>query len=127
VPIGHRRRGDDRLADLVDVAARRQVHHRVRAVVDGRVELLELRLDVGRHGGVADVRVDLAGEPMPMPIGSSFCLEVVDVRGDDRAALGHLAPDELRDPSPSRSATRRISGVTSPSRARCICVTFAAM
>ncbi len=49
-------------ADAVDVAAGRQVHHRVGAVLEATRELRELALDVARDGAVADVRVDLARE-----------------------------------------------------------------
>ena len=55
----HRRGVDDRLADGVDVAAGRQVHHRVGAEVHGRVQLFQLAVDVAGDGRVADVGVDL--------------------------------------------------------------------
>ena len=47
-------------ADAVDVLAGREVHHRVGAEVDRRVQLFQLLLDVAGHGRVADVGVDLA-------------------------------------------------------------------
>ena len=56
----HRAGGDDRLADRVDVAAGREVHHRVGAEVDGHVQLVQLVVDVAGDGRVADVGVDLA-------------------------------------------------------------------
>ena len=42
----HRRGGDDRGADGVDVAAGGEVHHRVGAEVHGEVQLLQLLVDV---------------------------------------------------------------------------------
>ncbi len=56
----HRAGRDDRPADGVDVAAGREVHDRVGAELDGHPELGQLVVDVGGHGRVADVRVDLA-------------------------------------------------------------------
>ena len=56
----HGRGVDDRLANRVDVLAGREVHHRVGAEVDRRVQLLQLAVDVAGDGRVADVGVDLA-------------------------------------------------------------------
>ena len=56
----------------------------------------------------------------PIAIGSSA--RVMDVGGDDHPAARHLVADRARGSSSSRSATRSISGETSPWRARCICV-----
>ena len=56
----HRRSIDDRLADLVDVLAGRQIHHRVGPVMHGVMQLVYLTLEAARNGRVADVRVDLA-------------------------------------------------------------------
>src|SRR5438132_7602750 len=52
----HRRRRDDRFAGLVECVARGQVHHGVRPVFHGELQLLELTVDVRRDGAVADVR-----------------------------------------------------------------------
>jgi hypothetical protein len=59
-PDGDRRPAQDRLADADDVAARREVHHRVGAVLEAHGELLELAVGVADDRAVADVRVDLA-------------------------------------------------------------------
>ena len=53
---------DVRLADRIEVLAGAQVHHRVRPVVNRRIELFELLGPVTRGLAVADVRVDLRGE-----------------------------------------------------------------
>src|SRR5579872_1819427 len=63
---------------------------------------------------------------MPIPIGSSFAFRWWMLAG----MIARPSATSRRTNSasrPSRSATRRISGVTSPSRARCIWVTFLAM
>ena len=51
---------DDGLADARDIAAGREIHDGVGAEFDGVAQFLELLLDVGGGGGVADVRIDLA-------------------------------------------------------------------
>ena len=45
---GHGRVAQDRFANLVDAAAGREVHHRVGAVVDRGVQLLQLLIDIAR-------------------------------------------------------------------------------
>ena len=80
---GHGRVAQDGLADHRDVAAGGEVHHRVRAEVDGGVQLAQLFVDVGRERGVADVGVDLA-ERLHAD-GHGLKLGVVDVRRDDHA------------------------------------------
>ena len=62
---------------------------------DGRVQLLQLVVDLAGDGRVADVGVDLAGEPTPMAIGSSR-REVDRVGRDDHAAAGDLVADQFR-------------------------------
>src|SRR5881296_384138 len=102
----HRRGVDDRLADRVDVAARGQVHHRVGAVVDGMVQLLELLLDVRLDGRVADVGVDLHAGHLADRHRIEPFREVVHVRGDDEAPAGDLVTDELdRERFPLRDAS----------------------
>ncbi len=91
---GHGRGRDDGFADLVDAAAGGEVHHGVRAEVDGVVQLLQLLLDVGDDGGVADVRVDLAARVDPD--GHGIERVMVDVGGDDHAPARNLVADRLR-------------------------------
>ena len=78
------RMADDGFANRVNVAAGREVHHRVGAVVDGGVQLLELFFDVRGDGRVADVGVDLAQRRHADRHRLQFGM--VDVRGDDHAA-----------------------------------------
>ncbi len=77
-------------------------------------ELLELAVDVGGDGGVADVRVDLAGEAMPIAIGSSaawWTFAGMIIR--PRATSARTSSGSSR----SRSATYAISCVIAPRRA----------
>ena len=89
----HRRVAEDPLARLVNVAAGRQIHHRVGAPERRPAELVHFLLDRRRHGGIADVRVDLDGE---VPADDHRLeLGVVDVGRDDRAPARDLRPHEL--------------------------------
>ncbi len=90
---GHRRGFDDRLANAGNIAAGGQIHHRVRAVPDGVLELLDLACNVRRGGGVADVGVHLAqrvdADAHGLQIG------VMDVGGDDHAPAGDFVAHEI--------------------------------
>jgi len=87
---------DVRLADRVEVLAGAQIHHRVRPVVNRRVELFEFLGAVARGLAVADVGVDLRGE---LAADDHRIQRVVCVvRRDHRLPLGDLVPDELRIP-----------------------------
>ncbi len=81
-------------ADVRDVAARRQVHHRVGAVLEAAVELLDLARHLAEHGAVSDVRVDLA--PRLDADAHRHELRVHDVRRDDHPAPRDLAAHQLR-------------------------------
>jgi len=93
VPIGHRRVADDPVADVVDVAPGRQVHHGVGAPSGGPDHLLDLLRHRRGHCRIADIGVDL-DEEIP-PDRHRFCFRMVDVGRDDRSALRHLVPDEF--------------------------------
>ncbi len=80
--------------DVVDVATRREVHHRVAAPADRPDQLLHLVGNARGHGGIADVGVDLHQEVAPDD--DRLQLRVVDVGGDDGAAARDLVADELR-------------------------------
>src|SRR5690606_21595264 len=82
---------DDPLAGVVDVAARREVHHGVGAPADRPDHLVDLAGDVAGDGGVADVGVDLDQEVAADRHRLGF--GVVDVGGDDRAAAGDFVAD----------------------------------
>ena len=89
----HGRVPDDPFARLVDVLARREVHHRVGAPERGPLELLDLVLDRRANGGVADVRVDLHQKVAADD--HRLELQVIDVGWDDGAAARHLRANEL--------------------------------
>ena len=96
----HRRIADDPFARGVDVAACREVHHRVGAPADRPHHLLHFLLHGGADGGVADIGVHLGEEVAADD--DRLKLGVVDVGGDDGAAARDLAAhelgrDELRD------------------------------
>ena len=90
----HRRVAQDPLARVVDVAAGGEVHDRVGAPADRPHHLLDLLLDRGGDGGVADVGVDLHQEVAADDHRLQF--GVVDVGRDDGAAAGDLVAHELR-------------------------------
>ena len=97
----HRGVADDPLTGLVNVLAGGQVHHRVGAPQRGPPQLLDLLLDRRRHGGVADVGVDLHEEVAADD--HRLELEVIDVGGDDGAAARDFIADEIRrQPFPNR-------------------------
>src|SRR5579859_4725003 len=88
-----RRVAEDGLANFVYVAAGGEIHHRVGAVVDCGVEFLELLIDLGGDGGVADVGVDLAEAGHADRHGLEFGM--IDIGGDDHAATGDFIADKL--------------------------------
>ena len=90
---GHRRSIDDRRAHLIEVhATGGEIHHGVRAVLHGQLQLLDLFRGIGSIGGGADVGVHLAlggdADRHRLQVG------VVDVGRDDHAAAGHLFHDQ---------------------------------
>ncbi len=89
----HGRVPEDPLAGLVDVLARREVHDGVRAPARGPRHLLDLLLDRGGDGRVADVRVDLHEEPPADD--HRLGLGVVHVRREDRAPARDLVTHDL--------------------------------
>ncbi len=92
---------EDPLPRLVNVLAGGEIHHGVGAPERGPAQLLDLLIDRGDHGGVADVGVDLhveaATDDHRLDLGG------IDVGRDDRSATRHLAPYELgRESLPQR-------------------------
>src|SRR5690606_2877818 len=81
------------VADVVDVAAGRQVHDVVGAPAGGPDQLVDLVIDAGQDGRVADVGVDLHQEVAADDHRLDF--GVVDVVRDDGAAAGDLLTHEL--------------------------------
>ncbi len=90
----HRRVADDPLADVVDVAAGREVHHRVGAPADRPDHLVDLLGDRRGDRRIADVGVDLHQEVAADD--HRLDLRMVDVGRDDGAAAGDLVAHELR-------------------------------
>ncbi len=84
---------DDPLARLVDVLARREVHHRVGAPERRPAELVDFLLDRRGDGGVADVGVDLHQEVAADDHRLQF--GVIDVGRDDGAAARDLVAHEF--------------------------------
>ena len=111
----------------VDVLAGRQVHHRVGAVVDRRVQLLQLAVDVAGDGRVADVGVHLAAGRDA----DRHRLQPPRQRGRGWPESPSAPPPPRRGSvsasSDSRLATYSISGVTWPARACSNCVIGSAM
>ena len=90
----HRRIAQDPFARVVDVAAGREVHHRVGAPADRPHHFLDFFLDRGGDGGVADIGVDLHQEIAADDHRLEF--GVVDVGRDDGAAARDFAAHEFR-------------------------------
>ena len=61
----------NRFANLVDVAAGREIHHRVGAIVDGGVQLLQLFVDFEVTAELPMLALILQSEATPIAIGSS--------------------------------------------------------
>ena len=78
----------------MDVAARREVHHRIGAPADRPHHLLDLLCDAGADRGIADVGVDLDKEVAADRHRLEF--DVIDVGRNDRAAARDFAPHEFR-------------------------------
>ncbi len=89
----HGRVADDPFARVVDVAAGRKVHHRIRAPADRPDHLVDFAGDVGRDCGIADIGVDLDQEVAADRHRLAF--GVVDVRGDDGTAARHFVTHEF--------------------------------
>src|SRR5271166_6025675 len=90
---GYGRVPQDGFANFVDASAGRKVHHRVGAVVNGGVQLLQLFVNIAGDGRVADVGVDFAARLDAD--GHRLQLGVVYVGWDDHASGGNFVADEL--------------------------------
>src|SRR5574337_2184723 len=81
------------VADVVDATARAQVHDRIGPVLYSQLQLLQLPIDVGGQGGIADVGVDLDGGHCPDP--HRLEAGMMNVTGNNESATGHLGPNDL--------------------------------
>ena len=93
-PDRNRRVTQNGFANLVNVAAGRKIHDSVGAVMNGRVQLFELLVNVRGNGGIADIGVDLAQRRHADAHGLKF--RVIDVRWNNHAAAGHFVANEFR-------------------------------
>ena len=91
--MGNRRIADDPFAGGVDVPPGGQIHHGVAAPADGPHHLFHLFRDRRRHGGIADIGVDLGQEVASDDHGLGF--GVVDIGGQDGAAAGDFGAHEV--------------------------------
>ncbi len=105
---GHGAVAHDPVARGVDVLAGGEVHHVVRAPADRPNELLDLFLDAGGDGRVADVGVDLDLEVAPDR--HRLDLGVVDVGRDDGPTARHLVAHELRRDDLRDARAHRVAG-----------------
>ena len=91
---GHGRGVDDRLADGRDIAAGGEIHDRVGAVLHRVAQFLELPFDIGDHGRIADVGVDLAVRCHADAHGLEVL--VMDVGRDDHPPARDFGADQFR-------------------------------
>ena len=92
-PNRHRRVPQDGVANLRNIAARRQIHHRVRPMLDRHMQLAQFFVDVRRDRRVADVRVHLAPRRDPNPHRLQF--RMVHVGRNDQPPHSHFVADHF--------------------------------
>jgi hypothetical protein len=90
---GHGRGFDDGFANGGNIAAGGKIHHGVRAVVHGVMQLIEFLLHFGGDRGISDIRVDLAFEGDADAHGLERF--VIDIGGNDGAAARDFAAHQL--------------------------------
>jgi hypothetical protein len=89
----HRRVSHDGLPGRVDIGARREIHHRVGAPLDGPAELFDFVVDRRQDRGVADVGVDLHEEALADH--HRLQLRMIHVRRKDRASRCDFCANDL--------------------------------
>ena len=87
---GHRRSGDDRRPDGVNILAGGQIHDRVRSEVHRRMQLLQLFRHIAGHCGIANIGVDFASHGNADAHGLQTALQVDLVRGDHQSSRGYF-------------------------------------
>ena len=120
-PDRYRRMTHDGFANLVNVAAGREIHYGVGAIVDSGVQLLQFLIDIRCHGGVADVRVDLAERGDADRHRLEFGM--IDVGWDDHSSPSNFVPDQFHGLFFPESDVLHLFGDT-PRRAYRICEKF---
>src|SRR5579883_711981 len=78
----------------MDILSRREIHHSIRAPPARPYRFFDFLFYRRAHGGVADVGIYLH-QKIPAD-DHRLTFGVVDVRGDDRSALGNFPADKLR-------------------------------
>ena len=78
----------------MNIAAGREVHHRVSAIVDGGVQLLQFFVNVRSDRRVTDVGVDLAERGHADAHGVQF--RMIDVGRNNHAAAGDFFTNQFR-------------------------------
>ncbi len=112
---GHGRVAQNPLACGVNVFAGGQIHHRVRAPLDGPAHFFHFLADGGGDGGVADVGVDFHQEIAADDHRLQF--RMVDVAGDDGAASRDLGADKFRRDFPRNGRAEGLAGMLRQERA----------
>ena len=90
---GDRTVTQDPLAGFVDIAAGREIHHRIGAPAGRPDQFLDLFFDGGGHRRVADISIHFYQEVAPD--NHRLRLRVVDIGRDDGAPGGHFIADKL--------------------------------
>ena len=85
---------EDGLANRRNVAAGREIHHRVGSVVNGSVQLLELFFNIRSDGRIADVGVDFAQRLDTDRHRLQF--RMVDVRRNNHASASYFVAHQFR-------------------------------
>jgi hypothetical protein len=91
---GYGRIGDDGSANGGNVAAGGEIHHGIGAVLHRVAEFFQLAFDIGGHGRVADIRVDLALRRDAD--GHRLEIRVVDIGRNDHAAARYFIAHQFR-------------------------------
>src|SRR6266513_2776833 len=93
-PHGHRRCANNRLSNHRDVPTSREVHHRIRAIVHGVMQLLQFLIDVRACRGISAICVDLTlrGDPDR----HRLQVAVMDIGGNDAPPPRYLRSNQLR-------------------------------
>ncbi|MBA7693279.1 hypothetical protein ES703_101858 [subsurface metagenome] len=87
--------GNDGPSDGVDIAAGAQVHHRVRAGINGNAQLFQFRIDITKVRGRADIGIDLGLQSLADAAGNQFLI-MIDIGRYNYPPPGDTLPNKLR-------------------------------